>query len=245
MAKYYDRCWNPIMGCEGNFKGCNHCFAKELLFKRNSNCDFKKVQLNRNQYLKVFEKKSQLIAVCTQSDLFQDKVSDKIIDGVLRKCNNAKQNNYLFLTKYADRMKSYFDNQNCLINLNNNHINQFSFDNMIMGVTVCSNEDLHRIDKLKSIHYFKHKFISFEPILERIELTEDDLNGIDWIIIGAETGNNAVYCDIQWMIDIVHIAEKINIPIFVNSIHLNNGKITSEFDEFPQELCKNNIPFKI
>lgn len=246
MAKYYDRCWNPIFGCNGNFKGCDNCFAKSLMQRRNNNwIDFNDVKINRNQYYKVFDKQSQLIAVCTQSDLFQDAVSFNLIDGILRKCNNAKQNNFLFLTKYADRLNQYFNTDNRIDILNNNHLNPFTFDNMVFGVTVCANDDLHRINQLKSSSLIKHRFVAFEPILERIDITKDALTNIDWIIVGAETGENVRHCKLDWIIEIVKLADELNIPVFVNSIHLEDGKITSEFNEMPLILHKTEIPFNV
>jgi len=245
MAKYYDRAWNPIFGCQGKFVGCENCFAKELMLKRSKdkNIKFEDVKINRNQFHKKFDDKSQLIAVCTQSDLFQDAIKDKFIDGIFRKCNNAKQHRFLFLTKYIDNMWDYFNTKNRMSILNNGHINKFSFENMIFGVTVCTNDDIHRIEKLKSIPHIKHRFIAFEPIMEEIKIDENMLNNIDWIILGANTNNHTEKCDIKWIKQIVDIAKKMNIPLFVNSIHLENGKVTSEFDEMPVELKCNEIPF--
>ena len=94
MAKYYDRCWNPIFGCKGAFTGCDRCYAKALLKKRTGGgYNFSDVSINKTQYKKTFEKTPQLISVCTQSDLFQDDISDEIISGVLRKCNKYNYNN--------------------------------------------------------------------------------------------------------------------------------------------------------
>lgn len=245
MAKYYDRGWNPILGCKGCFDGCELCFAKELMQKRNLDKSFKfdEVKINRNQLHKVFDKKPQLIAVCTQSDLFQDDIQEKFIDGIMRKCNNAKQHRFLFLTKYIDNLLHYFNTPNRMKILNNNHLVKFSFENMIFGVTVCTKNDLHRIDKLKSIKNIKHRFVSFEPLMENLEIDVNTLKDIDWIIVGAATGGENKFCDIQWIIDIVEKANHLHIPVFVNSIHLEGGKITSEFDEMPNILRQNENPF--
>ena len=122
MAKYYDRGWNPIWGCKGEFDGCDVCFAKELMNKRNTDKTFTDIKINRNQFYKTFDKTSQLIAVCTQSDLFQDDIKDKFIDSVMRKCNNAKSHRFLFLTKYIDNMVNYFNTPHRMKNLNHNHL---------------------------------------------------------------------------------------------------------------------------
>lgn len=246
MAKYYDKGWNPILGCKGGFDGCELCFAKELMRKRSmdKSFQFNEVKINRNQFHKPFDKKSQLIAVCTQSDLFQNDIKDKFIDGIMRKCNNAKQHRFLFLTKYIDNLVNYFNSPSRMKNLNNNHINPFSFENMIFGVTVCTKNDLHRIDKLKSIKNIKHRFVSFEPLMENLEIDVNTLKDIDWIIVGAATGGESInHCNTQWIIDIVEKASHLHIPIFVNAIHLEGGKVTSEFDEMPNVLRHNEIPF--
>lgn len=245
MAKYYDRCWNPIFGCNGNFTGCANCYAKSLLKRRtNDNYDFTKVKLNESQYKKKFDKEPKLIAVCTQSDLFQDNVKENIINGVLRKCNNINYNRYLFLTKYSGNMKDYFNCPQRYKILNNNHINQFKFDNMIFGVTVCDNNDLYRIDDLHNTKLIKHRFISFEPVYDRIKLTTDMLKDIEWIIVGGETGDNPHYCKEQWIIEIIDKANELNIPVFVNAIHTEGGKVTTEFEEMNIKLHRNEIPFK-
>lgn len=158
--------------------------------KRNSEYEFTEVSLNHKQYKKSFDQIPELIAVCTQSDLFQDALNDKVRDGVLRKCNKYNNKNYLFLTKYAENMQRYFNDKSRIDILNNNHFNDFSFDNMMFGVTVCTNDDIKRVDFLSKTKMIKHRFIAFEPLYEKINVDANMLENIDWIIIGCETGDD-------------------------------------------------------
>lgn len=231
--KYYDRGWNPIFGCKGAFLGCDKCFSKTLMQKRNEiQRDFTEVKINKKQYEKRFDNAGELIAVCTQSDLFQDDIDTKIIDGILRKCNLNSQNHYLFLTKYSNNMKKYFDDNRIKL-LNNNHINKFSFDKMSFGVSVCGNKDIHRIYDLQNTKHIKHRFIAFQPLLEKIEIEDNLLDNIQWVIVGAQTGNDASPCNDEWIQHIVNKAISKNIAVFVNSANDEN-----KFEKYHQIITK-------
>lgn len=249
MAKYYDRCWNPLFGCTGAFKGCDKCFAKSLMERRNREWDnFGSVKINKKQLYRRFDDTPQLISVCTQSDLFQGtsgKADQWIVDVVLMKCNANRQNNYLFLTKFIDNLLNYFDDEKLLDRLNKNHLEPFLLDNMAFGVSVCCMDDLHRIDKLKRARHIKHGFVAFEPLLEDLtgHITTDDLKGMEWVIVGAQTGEGNAICRQEWMKDIVAIADELGIPVFVNAVNANDGKVTTEFDEMDEALRRSDIPF--
>lgn len=248
MAKYYDRCWNPIFGCTGNFKGCDKCYAKSLMERRNRKWDdFRCVKINKKQLYKRFDDTPQLISVCTQSDLFQGTGgADKwLVDIVLTKCNANRQNNYLFLTKFIDNLLDYFDDERLLDGLNKNHIEPFSLDGMAFGTSVCCIDDLHRLDKLKRANHIKHRFVAFEPLLEDLtgHIKADDLKGMEWVILGAQTGEDNAVCQQEWMKHIVFIANGLGIPIFVNAVNTTDGKVTAEFDEMDETLQRSDIPF--
>lgn len=248
MAKYYDRCWNPVIGCSGCFAGCDKCYAKSLMQRRGRDVgDFSRMRINKTQFHKKFDKKAQLIAVCTQSDLFQgdDGADQWVVDGVMTKCHAYRHNRYLFLTKFSRNMLRYFADDNLVWRLKKNHIEPFSFDGMAFGVTVCNQEDTSRIEDLRNCKWIGHRFVAFEPVLESISLTKDDLSGIEWVIVGAETGDNPTLCRQEWLVNIVNVADEMGIPVFVNAVHTAEGKVTMEFDEMDERLRRNDIPFGI
>ena len=253
MAKYYDRCWNPIFGCSGSFRGCDKCYAKSLMERRGREWNsFGEMKLNKKQMFRKFDSTPQVIAVCTQSDLFQDRkgstgVETWIVDAVLSKCNVNRQNHYIFLTKFSKNLKGYFDDANIVERLNKNHLEPFSFEGMAFGVSVCAKEDVGRLEDLGSTNVVKHKFVAFEPLLEDIDplLTDDMLKGVEWVIIGAETGENPSLCRQEWMVKIAERANRLGIPVFVNSVHTDDGKVTAEFEEMDERLRRGDIPFAV
>ena len=248
MAKYYDRCWNPLFGCSGNFAGCDKCYAKSLMERRGRQWnDFHDVKTNKKQLYKTFDPDAQLIAVCTQSDLFQGEggANQWIVDTVLSKCNANRQNNYLFLTKFSENMRDYFCDADVMPRLEKNHLERFSFGNLAFGVSVCCNADIHRIADLKETGVIQHRFVAFEPLLEEIDVSAIDLDGIEWVIVGAETGDEPRPCRQEWMKRIVARADEKGIPVFVNAVHTDNGKVTTEFDEMDGSLRRCEIPFAV
>lgn len=245
MTKYYDRAWNPIIGCQGKFDGCENCYARTLMKKRTGKTDFHKVKLNYKQIKNRFSNEDNIIAVCTQSDLFQNEVYFSTIDGILRKCNKYKNKKFLFQTKYSKNLFQYFSNPNLMKILNNNHLDKFAFNNFYFGVSVCSKNDLNRISQLQETPLIKHRFISFEPVLEDIAdaITDDMLKGIEWVVIGSETGENHRPCNIEWLIKIAEKLNKHNIKFYTSSIQLDNGEIIldAEIDKMPEILRRNDL----
>ena len=246
MAKYYDRCWNPVFGCSGRFAGCDQCYAQALMARRGEH-DFRHVCINKRQLFKSFDKTGQLIAVCTQSDLFQGagEANQWLVDTVLAKCDANRQNNYLILTKFASNMLAYLNDDGLLERLNGKHLEPFSFGHIAFGVSVCCQDDLHRLGELRNASHIVHRFVAFEPVLEHIPIAPADLKGMEWVIVGAETGECPYPCKQEWLEEIVGVATSLNIPVFVNAIHTASGKPTAEFEEMPEALRRNDIPFAV
>jgi len=253
MAKYYDRCWNPIFGCCGDFRGCDKCYAKSLMERRGRAWnDFSELKVNKKQLYRKFDETPQTIAVCTQSDLFQDRrngtgADQWIVDAVLAKCNSNRQNKYLFLTKFSGNMKRYFNDIELLKRLNRNHLEPFSFSGMAFGVSVCCRNDLKRMDELISTKVIQHRFVAFEPLLEDVHnfLTDEQMKQMEWVIVGAETGEDPTPCKQEWMMRIVERADRLGIPVFVNAVHTDEGKVTTEFEEMDETLRRCDMPFAI
>lgn len=90
-------------------------------------------------------------------------------------------------------------------------------ENCWVGVTVCNDRMLDiAVDKLEDIQA-KIKFISFEPLLERLTLSLDYAfyySGTDWLIIGAQTKPYKLP-KIEWVQEIVEAADRVGIPIFL------------------------------
>jgi protein gp37 len=109
------------------------------------------------------------------ADLFHDAVPFNFIDKVMNTIRETEQHRYQILTKRAVRMAEYFKQ---------NTIPQ----NVWLGVTVESSAEKTRIDCLRNLQA-AISFLSCEPLLEDLGMI--DLTGIDWVIVGGESGAQA------------------------------------------------------
>lgn len=234
-----DSTWNPVTGC---LHGCEYCYARGIaerfsgkrvlkygaraeLFEQTCTAGkaepypfgfkptFHRYRLNEYQ-----SKKGRNIFVCSMADLFGDWVPDEWIGEVFEACEKAPQHNYLFLTKNPKRYEKLLD--------------RYMPPNMWFGWSQTGPMG-NKCDF--STHHSVKTFISIEPLLKPFE--KFHIKGIDWVIIGAETGRRRgkVVPERKWIEDIVNECRKYDIPVFMKS---SLADIWGEplIQEFPAEL---------
>ena len=188
--EWTERTWNPITGCTKQSAGCAHCYA-ETMARRLKAMGMAKYA---NGFLPTMHpeeineprkwSKGCQIFVCSMSDLFHPDVPFDFIDQVMTTIRETPQHRYQLLTKRAERMAEYFSNRPVP-------------SNAWLGVTVeCANTKT-RMDALRAIRCQSVKFLSCEPLLE--DLGEMDFTGIDWVIVGGESGPLARPMDPNWV----------------------------------------------
>ena len=126
------------------------------------------------------------------SDLFHEKVPFEFIDKVMATIRQTPQHRYQILTKRAERMAEYFETRAVP-------------ENVWVGVTVEAESSKQRIDCLRQIPASVH-FLSCEPLLE--SLGQIDLKGIEWVIVGGESGPQARPMKEEWVLDIMQQCER-------------------------------------
>lgn len=131
-------------------------------------------------------------------DLFHPDVPDEFIDKVMTIIRNTPQHIYQLLTKRAERMSKYFSSHSIP-------------QNAWLGVTVENSEYFGRIDLLRNLSA-SVRFLSCEPLLGPLE--NMNLNGINWIIVGGESGPYARPMKEEWVLNIQRQAQANNIPFF-------------------------------
>lgn len=131
-------------------------------------------------------KKSHNIFVCSMSDIFHEDVPFEFVDKIMNTISRTPQHRYQILTKRAERMAEYFKR----------HLIP---NNVWLGVTIECKNTKSRIDFLRHLGATV-KFLSCEPLVE--DLGEMDLNGIDWVIVGGESGPKARPMQPEWVINI-------------------------------------------
>jgi len=188
--EWTDATWNPVTGCTKTSEGCVHCYA-EVMARRLKAMGTEKykngfqVTLHEDA-LNEPKKwcKPRNIFVCSMSDLFHRDVPFDFVDKVMQVIKDTPQHRYQLLTKRAERMKDYFMTREVP-------------KNVWVGVTVEVQTSKSRIDALRTIKNAPIRFLSCEPLLE--DLGELDLTGIDWIIVGGESGLQARPMKEEWV----------------------------------------------
>ena len=133
------------------------------------------------------------------SDLFHPNVPFEFIDKVMATIEATPQHRYQLLTKRAARMAEYFSMREVPVNA-------------WLGVTVECRQVLSRIDDLRSIDGATVRFLSCEPLLE--DLGDFDLTGIQWMIVGGESGPNARPMHEQWVLNLRQLAKRHRVSFF-------------------------------
>ncbi len=190
--EWTDKTWNPITGCTKQSPGCLHCYA-ETMSKRLKAMGLDKYSNgfvltlhpeNLTEPLKWT--KAHNIFVCSMSDLFHKDVPNSFIDEIMDTIRKTPQHRYQILTKRAERMSEYFKKHPVP-------------ENVWLGVTVECSQTKYRIDCLRNIPA-KIRFLSCEPLLESLE--ELNLQGIEWVIVGGESGSLARPMKEEWVLEI-------------------------------------------
>ena len=186
--EWTDATWNPVTGCTQISPGCAHCYAKTFAerFRGVPGHPYElgfEPQLRRerlNQPLRWT--KPRTIFVNSMSDLFHEDVPDDYIHKVFEVMQAADQHRYQVLTKRAERLAQIAPALPWP-------------DHIWMGVSVENQRWTSRIALLRDTPA-AIKFLSCEPLLGPLEL---DLNGIDWVIAGGESGPGARPMHPDWV----------------------------------------------
>ena len=175
--EWTDATWNPVTGCTKTSEGCAHCYAEVMARRLKA--------MGTEKYKNGFQVTLHEDALNEpKSDLFHKDVPFEFVDKVIKVIKDTPQHRYQLLTKRAERMKEYFMTREVP-------------KNVWVGVTVEVQTSKSRIDALRTIKNAPIKFLSCEPLLE--DLGELDLTGIDWIIVGGESGLQARPMKEEWV----------------------------------------------
>jgi len=196
--------WNPVTGCTKVSPGCKHCYAERMALRLQA--------MGQNNYRNGFRltlqpdmlaaplswKKPQTIFVNSMSDLFHADVPLDYIQRVFAVMRRAAWHRFQVLTKRSERLAEL-----------DRRIQWAA--NIWMGVGVESDAYRSRIDDLRTTTA-AIKFLSLEPLLGPLERL--DLDGIDWVIVGGESGPGARPVDPGWVRDLRDQCRAAGVPFF-------------------------------
>lgn len=221
--------WNPTTGCTKISAGCKFCYA-EVMSRRLQAMGLEKysagfkVRTHEDQLKIPFTwKKPKIVFVNSMSDLFHPEVPLDFIKKVFSVMNANPQHIFQVLTKRAER----------LLELNK----QLKWTNNIwMGVSVEDSRVQHRVDYLRETDAAV-KFLSCEPLIG--PLLNLNLNCIDWVIVGGESGHKPRPMHSEWVIEIMEQCSRMQVAFFFKQwggrSKKKNGRFLNgrTYDEMP------------
>ena len=184
--------WNPVTGCTKISQGCKHCYAERMserlqaMGQPNYRNGFEVTLQPRMLELPLKWKRPQRIFVNSMSDLFHEDVPLDYIQRVFDVMRRAHWHRFQILTKRADRLAELDPSLSWP-------------PNVWMGVSVENLDHADRIDHLRRTRA-RVKFLSLEPLLG--PLPGLNLQGIDWAIVGGESGPGARPVEESWILGI-------------------------------------------
>lgn len=196
--------WNPVTGCTKISPGCRNCYAERLSLRLSA--------MGQPHYVNGFRltlhedaldvclrwRKPQLVFVNSMSDLFHEQVPAPFVHRVFDVMSQATWHQFQVLTKRSQRLLEMDPEQ-------------LWAENVWMGVSVENRDYTFRIDHLRQTRA-RTKFLSLEPLLG--PLPGLDLHGIDWVIVGGESGPGARPMDPSWVLDIRDQCQRAGVPLF-------------------------------
>jgi len=224
--------WNPVTGCNKISPGCKHCYAERMATRLKA--------MGQANYINGFDltlqeqaleiplrwRKPQIIFVNSMSDLFHNDIPVEFILRVFNVMRRAERHRFQILTKRSERLLEL----DPLLPWQHN---------MWMGVSVESDAYTFRIDHLRNTRA-PIKFLSLEPLLSPIR--DLNLRGIDWVIVGGESGPGARPMLESWVVDIRDQCLNAGVPFFFKQWGGVNKKRTGRslqgrtWDEMPSPM---------
>ena len=190
--EWTDATWNPVTGCSKISPGCKHCYAERLALRlqamgqKNYRNGFEVTLQPQMLDLPLRWKSPRRIFVNSMSDLFHQDVPLSYIGEAFSVMRRAHWHQYQVLTKRSERLLELSP--------------RLEWEPQIwMGVSIENEDYLDRIDHLRRTGAHV-KFLSLEPLLGPLRKLK--LRGIDWVIVGGESGPGARPVDSAWVTDI-------------------------------------------
>ncbi len=232
-----DLTFNPVWGCLNN---CEYCYARKIAnfrYKRMIEIEFNhywkkhptwawtgdhlsglkdfKITFLEAQFDKKFPQKTQKIFIGSMSEIKYWK--NEWMEMVLEKIRQYPQHIFQFLTKFPGVYLWYKFPVNCWLGIT---------------ITDTRNYDYLEYQKFKISNPDNLKFICFEPLLNEISI---DLENVDWVILGAETGNrkDRIFAKRHWIESILINCYKKGIPVYIKDSIIKWQPQLKKFKQFP------------
>ncbi len=208
QIEWTDATWNPTTGCTKVSRGCDRCYAerfserfrgvKDHPFEHGFDLTLRPGRLA----LPLSWKRPRQIFVNSMSDLFHKDIPLDFIGRVFQTMETADWHTYQVLTKRSSLLRDF---------VNRRYPAESSPTHIWLGVSVEDRTALSRIEHLKQTNA-SIRFLSLEPLLG--SLGRLNLNGIQWVIVGGESGPGFRRMEIEWVREIRDQCLAASVPLF-------------------------------
>ena len=196
--------WNPTTGCTKVSSGCKNCYAEKMAL-RLKGMGIKKydngfeLAIHPAVLIEPYKwSSSKVVFVNSMSDLFHEDLPFEFLEKVFTVMNENPKHIFQVLTKRVELLLEYSSKLHWT-------------DNIWMGVTVESSKYMDRINLLRQVPA-SIRFLSLEPLLS--SLPNLNLDKIDWVIVGGESGINSRPVKKEWVNSILTQCQVQNVPFF-------------------------------
>ena len=208
QIEWTEATWNPVTGCTKISAGCDHCYAARFSerfrgvpghpFETGFDLTLRPERLEQP----LLWRRPRMIFVNSMSDLFHKEIPSAFVARVFDTMERADWHEFQLLTKRSSIMRDF---------VNERYRNRAPPPHVWLGVSV---EDGTRKSRVRHLAATRAavRFLSVEPLIGPVgELT---LAGIDWVIVGGESGPRARPMDKAWVVDILEQCSAANVPLF-------------------------------
>ncbi|MBI2477980.1 MAG: phage Gp37/Gp68 family protein [Planctomycetia bacterium] len=240
--EWTDATWKPVRGCTKISPGCAHCYAETFAerFRGVPGHPYEQGFDLRLVPEKVVEpitwSRQRMVFVNSMSDLFHKEVPDEYIVLVAKAMATANWHVYQVLTKRSERLRDLLHTKL-----------RFAAElpHIWWGVSV--ENQRHGVPRIAHLREADPAmaFLSVEPLLE--DLGDVDFTGINWVIVGGESGAGARSMDKSWVLNIRRQCRKATVPFFFKQWggvrKSQNGRELDgrTYDEFPR-VQRSGVP---
>jgi protein gp37 len=210
--EWTDATWNPVTGCSKVSPGCAHCYAERLSlrFGRSilpwtpANAEQNVILHPERLDVPLSWRQPRMVFVNSMSDMWHPLVPPGFIDLVFDVMQRADRHTYQILTKRPELMRAWFEGPG-------SKWAESPLPNVWLGTSIENNRWVGRADDLRATPATVH-FISAEPLLGPLPALS--LAGIDWLIVGGESGSSHRPMDEAWVRELKAKADEAGTAFF-------------------------------
>ena len=243
-AKYWDKPWNPIIGCHPASPACEHCYARELVTGRFNTTSICNPRFEPTETKSANPPRRGVVFCGNMTDLFGEWVHRPCflspVEYVEKTLGAVGKAVYLWLTKRPAKMTKMLDY----------FVAGEHMSNQFFGFTG-ENQEVYEVRFRTWRTYFPtykaQGWLSAEPLLGPLDLglgyIAPESMPFKWVVVGCESGRGRRSCKLEWVESVVEQCRAAGVPVFVKQLDLG-GRCENDINKFPAHLRIRQIPWE-